>query len=116
MLYHLIFSLLQWNKLLVESATALGWDFERATVLALRKSFIPAEVEVGVEATVLVQFGEGGSSLAAAAYHAYTWFAISPKAMPPLVMGGRQVSDTVIVVSQYGVAVVLSLIVLVIAL
>ncbi len=37
----------------------------------------------------------------AAVYNAYTWFSISPKAMPPIKLAGKRVPDRVIVVSQF---------------
>lgn len=36
----------------------------------------------------------------AALYNTYTWFRISPKAMPPIVLAGKRLPDRVIIVSQ----------------
>ena len=56
------------------------------------------------------------AALVAAVYHAITWFGVSPKAMPPIAVRGQPLPDTLIIRSQYGAALVISLIVLVIAL
>jgi len=40
-------------------------------------------------------------ALVAALYHSVTWFAVSPKAMPPLRVGGEPVPPAVIIASQY---------------
>ncbi len=53
--------------------------------------------------------------LAAAIYHSITWFAVSPKAMPPLRVGGDQVPPNIIIASQYAAAAVASLVVLAVA-
>lgn len=54
-------------------------------------------------------------ALAAAVYHAVTWFAVAPKVMPPLVIGKKKVSDATITAFHYVIAVVLYLIMLDIA-
>ena len=38
--------------------------------------------------------------LAAALYHSVTWFKVSPKAAPPLFIGGKRVPDAIIIGSQ----------------
>ncbi len=53
--------------------------------------------------------------LAAAVYHSITWFAVSPKAMPPLRLGGEQVPPNIIIASQYAAAAIASVIVLAVA-
>ena len=55
-------------------------------------------------------------ALAAAIYHAITWFGVSPKAMPPIALGGKPVPDTLIVRGQYAAVVLVSFVILVIAL
>ncbi len=50
--------------------------------------------------------------LAAAVYHSVTWFAVSPKAMPPLRLGGEQVPPNIIIASQYAATAIASVIVL----
>jgi len=55
-------------------------------------------------------------ALAAAVYHAITWFAVSPKAMPPLSLGSKPVPDALIVRGQYAAVVLVSIIILVIVL
>lgn len=53
--------------------------------------------------------------LVAALYHTYTWFKVSPKAMPPPVIAGRKVPDRLIVAGGYGAFAVSTLIVLFLA-
>jgi succinate dehydrogenase subunit C len=48
-------------------------------------------------------------ALAAAIYHAVTWFAVAPKVMPRLVIGKTKISDSTITVAHYVVAAVLYL-------
>ena len=55
-------------------------------------------------------------ALTAAIYHTITWFAVAPKAMPPVALGGKPVPDALIVRGQYAATVVISLVILVIAL
>ena len=50
--------------------------------------------------------------LAAAAFHAYTWFAISPKAMPALRVAGDPVPPALIIASQYAGAVAATVVIL----
>lgn len=38
--------------------------------------------------------------LVAALYHTWTWFMVSPKAMPPIVVGDRRVPDRVVIGAQ----------------
>lgn len=47
------------------------------------------------------------AALAAALYHAYTWFAVAPKVMPLLVIGRKKVSDRSITAMHYLIAIVL---------
>lgn len=60
--------------------------------------FLASPVTVGFHVLVLV----------AALYNAATWFAVSPKAMPPLRLGGRRIPDRVVVGSQAAALVVIS--------
>jgi fumarate reductase subunit C len=53
--------------------------------------------------------------LAAAVYHAITWFRVAPKATPPLRLGGRQLPDAAIIRGGYAAAVVTGLGILVLA-
>ena len=53
--------------------------------------------------------------LVAAIYHAVTWFAVSPKAMPPIRIGGEPVPPHMIIAGQYAASVVASVIVLAVA-
>lgn len=48
--------------------------------------------------------------LIAALYNAATWFAVSPKAMPPLRLGSRRVPDRLIVGGQAVALVVISIV------
>lgn len=50
--------------------------------------------------------------LAAAGYHTVTWFAVSPKAMPPVRLGGAPVPARAIIGGQYAACAVISLVVL----
>ena len=54
-------------------------------------------------------------ALAAALYHAVTWFAVAPKVMPLLVIGKKKVSDKSITILHYLVAMVLYVVLLGIA-
>jgi fumarate reductase subunit C len=49
-------------------------------------------------------------ALAAAIYHAVTWFAVAPKVVSPLFIAGTRVPDIAIVVAQYVIAILLYLI------
>ena len=49
--------------------------------------------------------------LAAALYHTYTWFKISPKAAPPVYLGAKRVPDTILIVSQYAAMIVISIVI-----
>jgi fumarate reductase subunit C len=53
--------------------------------------------------------------LAAALYHTYTWFKVSPRTMPPINIGKQKLSDSAIIAGQYAAAIVLSLAILIIA-
>ena len=53
--------------------------------------------------------------LAASVYHAVTWFAVSPKALPPIRLGGSPLSPKFIISSQYAASAVASLIILILA-
>jgi fumarate reductase subunit C len=46
------------------------------------------------------------------AYHAWTWFAVMPKTLPFVRIGGRRVPDRMIVAGAAGAAIVASLVVL----
>jgi fumarate reductase subunit C len=50
--------------------------------------------------------------LVAACWHTVTWFAVAPKTMPPLKVGGRPVPDRVLVRAQYVVAGLVSAVIL----
>jgi len=50
--------------------------------------------------------------LVAVGYHAMTWFAVAPKTMPPLKLGGRAVPAATIVAAQYAGAAVASAVIL----
>lgn len=54
-------------------------------------------------------------ALIAALYHTITWFKVSPKVTPPLFIGRKRVSDTMITTSQYVIAGVLYLLLLILA-
>ena len=54
-------------------------------------------------------------ALAAALYHTVTWFKVSPKVTPPLFIGKNRVTDRTITVSQYVIAGVLYLVLLILA-
>lgn len=49
----------------------------------------------------------------AACYHTFTWFAVSPKTMPPLRIKGKPVTSRQIVAAQYVVLAITTLIVLI---
>jgi fumarate reductase subunit C len=51
-------------------------------------------------------------ALAAAVYHTITWFAVAPKVMPALVIGGEKVSEPTLVIAQYVIAAVVYLVLL----
>lgn len=53
--------------------------------------------------------------LAAAVYHALTWFQVAPKATPPLRFGGKPVPDETIIRGGYAACAVASLVILVVA-
>lgn len=53
--------------------------------------------------------------LAAAVYHAVTWFQVAPKAAPPLAFGGRRLPDSAIVRGGYAACVIVALAILVVA-
>ncbi len=53
--------------------------------------------------------------LAAAVYHGVTWFQVAPKATPPLSLGGKPVSDRMIVGGGYAAGVVVTLVILLVA-
>jgi succinate dehydrogenase subunit C len=53
--------------------------------------------------------------LAFAVYHSATWFAVTPKAMPPLVVRGERVPARTIVGVHYGLWALISILVLVAA-
>jgi fumarate reductase subunit C len=46
-------------------------------------------------------------------YHAWTWFAVMPKTMPFIKVGGRRLSDRAIITAGAGAAIVASLVLLV---
>lgn len=68
-------------------------------------SFLSSPVSVVLHILILV----------AAIYHTYTWFQVSPKAMPPVVVGGRRLPDRVIVAGGYASAGMAALLVLFVA-
>jgi fumarate reductase subunit C len=53
--------------------------------------------------------------LAAAVYHAYSWFQVAPKATPPLMLGTKSVPDSAIIGGGYAACVVVSLVILIVA-
>ena len=53
--------------------------------------------------------------LAAAVYHTVTWFQVAPKATPPLSVGGKPVTDRMIIAGGYTASVLVTLLVLVMA-
>lgn len=55
------------------------------------------------------------AAMAAALYHAVTWFKVSPKVTPPIFIGGKRVSDQAITTTQYVTAGILYLIILITA-
>lgn len=52
--------------------------------------FLRSPTSVALHALILV----------AALYHTWTWFQVSPKAMPPVVLGGRRVPDRYVIGAQ----------------
>lgn len=54
------------------------------------------------------------AAFVAASYHALTWFAVAPKVVRPMFIGGKRVPDNAIVLGHYVVSTVLSLILLLI--
>lgn len=50
---------------------------------------------------------------AAACYHTYTWFSVSPKTMPPLQLKGKTITPDKIVAGQYVVLAITTLVVIV---
>ena len=51
-------------------------------------------------------------ALAAALLHAFTWFNVAPKAMPPVYLGKRRVRDRTVVWGQFVVFAVISILML----
>ena len=49
-------------------------------------------------------------ALAAAVYHAVTWFAVAPKVVSPLIIAGTRVPDAILVAVQYAIAILLYLV------
>lgn len=47
--------------------------------------------------------------LAAAAYHTYTWFKVSPKAAPPVRVRGKPLPDAMLIGSQYAAMAIASI-------
>ncbi len=68
-------------------------------------AFLASPFSIGLHLLVLV----------AALYNAYTWFKVSPKAMPPLYIGTQKLSESAIIGGQYAAAIVLSLGILILA-
>ncbi|MGB1142366.1 MAG: hypothetical protein ACPG1A_15805, partial [Halioglobus sp.] len=56
-----------------------------------------------------------GIIVVAALYNAYSWFKVSPKAMPPIRIGGRKIPDSAIIGGQYATALLISAAILVLA-
>ena len=54
-------------------------------------------------------------AMAAALYHTVTWFKVSPKVTPPLFIGKTRISDQAITTTQYVIAGVLYLLLLILA-
>lgn len=54
-------------------------------------------------------------TLALVSYHMVTWFEATPKAMPPLRMGGKKVPAEAIVRANYAVWAVVSIVILILA-
>ena len=52
---------------------------------------------------------------AAACYHTYTWFSVSPKTMPPLQLKGKPITPDKIVAGQYVVLAITTVIVILVA-
>ncbi|HJV26498.1 MAG TPA: fumarate reductase subunit C [Aromatoleum sp.] len=50
--------------------------------------------------------------LAAIGYHAWTWFRIMPKTMPPVVIGGRRLRPSEITAAGVGAAILASIVLL----
>ena len=53
--------------------------------------------------------------LAAALYNSYSWFKVSPKAMPPVFIGTSKLSESAIIGGQYVAALVLTVGILILA-
>ena len=53
--------------------------------------------------------------LVAAVYHTVTWFQVAPKATPPLMLGGKRVSDRMIIGGGYAACLVVTLVILALA-
>lgn len=53
--------------------------------------------------------------LAAAVFHTFTWFAVSPKAMPAIRVGGKPIPPGFIIASQYAATAVASIVVVLLA-
>lgn len=49
-----------------------------------------------------------GLTLIAAVYHSCTWFAVSPKAMPPVVLGKKRLPDQIIIGAQFVILITVS--------
>jgi len=54
-------------------------------------------------------------AMAAALYHTVTWFKVSPKVTPPLYFGGNRISDRTITATQYVIAGIVYLVILITA-
>ncbi len=52
---------------------------------------------------------------AAACYHTYTWFSVSPKTMPPLQFKGKPITPDKIIAGQYVVLAITTLVVFLVA-
>lgn len=50
-----------------------------------------------------------GLILIAAVYHSCTWFAVSPKAMPPVVLGKKRIPDRAVVGAQFALFIMVSI-------
>jgi fumarate reductase subunit C len=54
-------------------------------------------------------------ALAAVLYHMVTWFAVSPKAMPPVYIGKDKLPDKLLIGGQYAATIALSVVILLVA-
>ena len=68
-------------------------------------AFLASPFSIGLHILVLV----------AALYNSYSWFKVSPKAMPPVYIGTNKLSESAIVGGQYVAAIVLTLAILILA-